>query len=119
MSNKWTTHKARYELLLKGMAGIATQNGYVLNPEKKRVEKVLGLMTENLVGTGKPYCPCRQSDPLNPSTDVICPCPDWRKEIGKDGHCFCRLFYRKSASEKMRNRPKRTAKKRKHTRKGA
>ena len=92
--NTWTIHQSRYESLLVRMAGVAKRHGYVLNPDKARVEKVLGMMTENLVATGKPYCPCKASDPINPATDVTCPCPDWKKEIKKDGHCFCRLFYR-------------------------
>lgn len=95
--NTWTGHQAEYWSLRAKMGQVAVKNGYAMNPDEERVEKVLGLMTENLVATGKPYCPCKQSDPLNLKKDVICPCPDWKKEIEKDGHCFCRLFYRKPA----------------------
>jgi len=98
--NEWTTHPAKYEALLKRMASVAKKNGYVLNPDKARVEKVLGLMAENLVETGKPYCPCKQSEPIDLKKDVRCPCPTWKQEIAKDGHCFCRLFYRVRAAGK-------------------
>lgn len=104
-ANTWTTHQSRYELLLKRMVGVAGDSGYVLNPDKVRVKKVLGLMTKNLVATGKPYCPCKQSDPINPKKDVTCPCRDWKEEIKKDGHCFCRLFYRKPAGGQTHRSP--------------
>ena len=116
--NEWTTLDIEYGTLLKRMIKLAAQSGYALNTDKERIAKVVGLMTNNLVETGKPYCPCKQSHPLDPCNDVVCPCPEWRKEIAKDGHCFCRLFYRKSASENVRKRPKRTAKKQKHIKKG-
>ena len=93
--NQWTSHAAEYEDALSRARAMADENGYVLNPDGERVEKVVGLMTENHVSAGKYYCPCKQSHPLNPETDVVCPCPQWREEIAADGHCFCRLFYRR------------------------
>jgi ferredoxin-thioredoxin reductase catalytic subunit len=117
--NEWTTLDIEYGTLLKRMVRLAAQSGYTLNTDKERIAKVVGLMTNNLVAAGKPYCPCKQSHPLDPHNDVVCPCLEWREEISKDGHCFCRLFYGKSASEKMRRSPRKAAKKRKHTRKEA
>jgi ferredoxin-thioredoxin reductase catalytic subunit len=93
--NRWTTHADEYRSLMDDVMALARQNGYVLNPDKKRVEKVVGLMTENLVASGKTFCPCKQSHPLDPAKDVTCPCPEWKADIERDGHCFCRLFYRK------------------------
>ena len=75
------------------MQKLATTHKLIINPDNERVQKVLGLMTENMVSSGKLFCPCKQSHPLNPAKDVICPCPAWKKEIAKDGHCFCRLFF--------------------------
>ena len=92
--NPWTTHTAEYDAILKRVTGIAENAGHLLNPNQDRVMKVVGLMTENFVATGKYFCPCKQSHPLNPETDVICPCPTRQHEIARDGHCFCRLFYR-------------------------
>jgi ferredoxin-thioredoxin reductase catalytic subunit len=91
--NQWTTHDAEYDALRKDLEEVATRAGYVLNPDGGRLEKVLGLMTENLVLTGKRFCPCKQSHPLDPGRDVVCPCPEWKREIETEGHCFCRLFF--------------------------
>jgi len=92
--NQWTKHDTEYQSLLDKVTGLARQNGYALNPDQERVEKVVGLMTENLVASGKMFCPCKQSHPLNPVKDVTCPCPEWKADIERDGHCFCRLIYR-------------------------
>ncbi|MCK7508497.1 MAG: hypothetical protein MZV70_33560 [Desulfobacterales bacterium] len=54
--------------------------GYVLNIDGERLEKVVGLMTENLALTGKRFCPRKQSHPLDPDRDVVCPCPEWKSE---------------------------------------
>ena len=93
--NKWTTHTAEYEDTLQRVSVIAEKSGYILNPNGERVKKVVGLMTENFVQTGKYFCPCKQSHPLNPEVDVLCPCPTWKEEIKEVGHCFCDLFYQK------------------------
>ena len=92
--NPWTTRHEEYQAVLGKVSAIAQQNGYVLNPDGDRVEKVVGLMTENFVSAGKQYCPCKQSHPLDPAKDVTCPCPPWKEEIEKDGHCYCRLFFK-------------------------
>jgi ferredoxin-thioredoxin reductase catalytic chain len=92
--NQWTIHRAEYEGLLEHLRLTAEGNGYILNPDQERVEKVVGLMTENLVTAGRRFCPCKQTHPLDPDKDVTCPCPAWEAEIETDGHCFCRLFYR-------------------------
>lgn len=91
--NQWTTHVVEYENLLNELKEVGTRAGYALNPESERLEKVVGLMTENLVLAGKRFCPCKQSHPLDPAKDVACPCPEWKSEIETEGHCFCRLFF--------------------------
>lgn len=91
--NQWTTHESAYGELKKELEEIGTLAGFILNTDRERLEKVVGLMTENLVLAGKRFCPCKQSHPLNPETDVTCPCPEWRSEIVSEGHCFCRLFF--------------------------
>ncbi len=93
--NQWTTHTEEYEKTLSIVSKIAVKKGYILNPDKERMEKVVGLMTENFVNFGKYYCPCKQSHPLNTETDTQCPCQPWEEEIAKDGNCFCKLFYKK------------------------
>lgn len=90
--NQWTTHTAEYNDTLARISVIAEKNGFILNPDGERVKKVVGLMTENHLQAGKYYCPCKQSHPLNPETDVVCPCPEWKNEIAENSICFCKLF---------------------------
>ncbi|MBN1866793.1 hypothetical protein JW916_05830 [Candidatus Sumerlaeota bacterium] len=91
--NEWTTHTSEYPEVLRRVSAIAEENGYRLNPDLDRVAKVVGLMTNNWVETGKYVCPCKQSHPVDPAVDVVCPCPPWTEEITQQGYCFCRLFY--------------------------
>lgn len=72
---------------------VAEKLGYVLNPDAARTLKVATLLARNFEQHGKYYCPCKQSEPLDPLKDVVCPCPTLKDEIAKDGHCYCRLFY--------------------------
>ena len=95
--NQWTTHAAEYEVALLRASEIARKNGYIINPDQIRVEKVIGLMTENFISVQKYICPCKQTHPVDPAADVACPCPSWKTEIEESGHCYCRLFYRKDA----------------------
>lgn len=72
--------------------------GLVLNPDTTRTLKVCTLLARNHQQHGKYFCPCKQSEPLDPARDVLCPCPTLKEEIAKDGHCFCRLFYTPEAA---------------------
>lgn len=98
MANKWdpVVGTKEYNDNLSRIRGIAQENGHVLNPDQDRLQKVVGLMTMNKSEFGKYYCPCKQSHPLVPGKDVICPCPPLADEVQKDGHCFCKLFYKKT-----------------------
>lgn len=91
--SSWTTHDAEYARLLKELEVLARSEGLILNPDAERLDKVVGLMTENLVATGRRYCPCKQSHPLDEVVDKVCPCPEWKEEVGSQGSCFCRLFF--------------------------
>ncbi len=82
-----------YEANLRRVKGVAGEKGYALNADEERVKKVVGLMTRNYLEFGKYYCPCKQSHPLEPEKDVLCPCAELEEEVAKDGHCYCRLFY--------------------------
>ncbi len=97
MANSWddTVGTEGYEKNLKRVRNIAREKGYVLNIDEERIQKVIGLMTMNYNEFNEYYCPCKQNHPLNPQEDVVCPCPVLDEEVKKDGHCFCRLFYRK------------------------
>ena len=97
MANPWddVIGTDAYNKNLKRIVKIANSKGYILNPDQERRKKVLGLMTMNFNEFGKYYCPCKQSHPLDPEKDVICPCAPWQEEVAKDGNCFCKLFFKK------------------------
>lgn len=84
---------SEYAANLKRIQSVGQDRGYLPNPDEERLKKVVGLMTRNYLEFGKYYCPCKQSHPLKPEQDVLCPCPTLEDEVAKDGHCFCRLFY--------------------------
>jgi len=71
--------------------------GFVLNPDTERTLKVSNLLARNFAEFGKYYCPCKQSHPLDPHKDVVCPCPTIHGEVARGGHCFCRLFFKPGA----------------------
>ncbi len=97
MKNEWDdiVGTPAYEENLKRIKQIAERKGYRLNNNPERVKKVVGLMTMNHNEFKKYYCPCKQSEPLDPNKDVLCPCPTLDEEVKKDGHCFCKLFFMK------------------------
>lgn len=83
-----------YEENHRRLVNEATKHGLVLNPDEARVQKVVGLMTQNYEAVGEWICPCKQQyKPPEKGKDKICPCPEWLDEIARDGHCYCRLFY--------------------------
>jgi ferredoxin-thioredoxin reductase catalytic subunit len=77
--------------------------GYVLNPDTERTLKVSNLLARNFAEFGKYYCPCKQSHPLDPAKDVLCPCPTLKDETAQDGHCFCRLYYTPAAAAEAKS----------------
>ncbi|HDR00429.1 MAG TPA: ferredoxin:thioredoxin reductase [candidate division WOR-3 bacterium] len=77
---------------------VADKLGLVLNPNRERALKVATLLAKNHAEHGKYYCPCKQSHPLDPAKDTVCPCPTLTEEIAADGHCFCKLFYTTEAA---------------------
>lgn len=88
-----------YEKNLARVETIAKEKGLVLNPDKARVQKVVGLMTDNYSAVGEYVCPCKQQyKPPVKGQDILCPCPQIDKEVADDGHCFCRLFYTEEAA---------------------
>jgi ferredoxin-thioredoxin reductase catalytic subunit len=96
MGNSWdeVIGKPEYDDNLRRLGEIAVAKGYELNPDRARLEKVVGLMTMNNMKFDKYYCPCKQSHPLNPETDLTCPCSTIDQEVAQEGHCFCKLFFR-------------------------
>jgi ferredoxin-thioredoxin reductase catalytic subunit len=88
-----------YRTNLNRLMGIARLTGCILNADDERRNKVIGLMTRNFKDFGRYYCPCKQSHPLDPAKDILCPCAEIEEELAAEGHCFCRLFYKPAAAE--------------------
>lgn len=97
MTNSWdkVIGTKEYNDNLARIQKIADSKNYILNPDKARVEKVIGLMTMNQQQFGKYYCPCKQSHPLDQVKDTTCPCLQLDQEVANDGNCYCRLFFKK------------------------
>ena len=79
---------------------VGAELSYVLNPDTKRALKIANLLAKNEEQSGKRYCPCKQSHPIDLEQDAVCPCSDVDEEIARDGHCHCWLFFKKPAEEK-------------------
>lgn len=90
------TDKANIERARK----VGVKRGYVLNSDTKRVRKIANLLVQNEEQFGKYYCPCKQSHPLDPAKDPVCPCEGLDEEVARDGHCHCWLLFKKPAEEK-------------------
>jgi len=92
-------YKENFERLKR----IAEKKEYVFNPNKDWVGQVITLMCNNFEEFGKYFCPCKQHHPVEPETDVICPCPSLDDEIERDGHCHCRLFLKPGTEKAQMN----------------
>ena len=101
MANPWDNIVGtdEYNNNLQRVEKLAASNGHQLNPDEERLKKVVGLMTMNFLEFGKYYCPCKQSHPLDPDKDLLCPCAELEDEVTKDGHCFCQLFFHRKSKE--------------------
>ncbi len=74
---------------------IAVSKNLVINLDYDRVEKVVGLMTNNFNEHGAYFCPCKQiNDIPQRGVDVVCPCPELDEEIKMTGSCHCSIFYK-------------------------
>ncbi|MBN1911388.1 MAG: hypothetical protein JW818_16715 [Pirellulales bacterium] len=84
-----------YDENLRRLQAVAEKEGLILNPDQERVQKVVGLMTENFTAVGEYVCPCKQQHkPPVKGADTLCPCPEMMDEVAQEGHCFCRLFFK-------------------------
>ena len=74
----------------------AARGPYALNPDPVTVEHVLVGLTGNLIEHGRWYCPCREvaGEPERDRGN-LCPCPQHRADIERDGVCECGLFVSK------------------------
>ncbi len=66
---------------------------YLLNPDAVTVEHVVAGLTRNLLQHGRWYCPCREvTGDRDRDRRNICPCPQHRADIERDGVCECGIF---------------------------
>ena len=94
-----------YHINKKRLKAIAQERNLVFNPDETRVEKLIGIMTENYKAVGEYICPCKQKNkPPVKGVDTACPCQEMMDEIRRDGHCHCRLFYTSETAEALSNR---------------
>ena len=79
----------------------ARENGWVLNPDKKKLEAVYKGLVRNMVLWGKMYCPCViiKVVPEKERVDYICPCKKAKTQIETDSICKCRLFCKNADME--------------------
>ena len=88
------THAERARARVERMVRRYVERGpYVLNPDPVTVEHVMAGLTRNLVEHGRWYCPCREvtGEPERDRKN-ICPCPQHRPDIERDGVCECGIF---------------------------
>ncbi len=80
----------------------ARENGWVLDPDKDVLDRVIKGLARNEQRFGHRYCPCRlRSRDEEKDKAIICPCIWHRDEIAKDGHCHCMLYFRKDAARSV------------------
>ncbi len=73
----------------------AKLKGFKLNPNKEELDMVLKGLAKNREKHKVPYCPCRPIvNDKKEDAKKICPCFWHLKEIEKDGHCLCKLFFK-------------------------
>jgi ferredoxin-thioredoxin reductase catalytic subunit len=87
-------HREKARARIERMVGRYVERGpYVLNPDPVTVEHVLAGLTRNLVEHGRWYCPCREvTGDSRRDRRNICPCPQHKEDIERDGVCECGIF---------------------------
>ncbi len=81
--------------ILEWAGDYAKKNGWVLNPDDKKLEIVIRGLARNKSKFGEKYCPCRlRSGDKEKDAAIICPCVYHRDEVEKDGSCHCNLYYK-------------------------
>ena len=105
MTNPTESMEEALRPVLRFAETIAERHGYELNPDPAHLERLARHLTENKASHGRLYCPCKQSYPLRPDVDPVCPCDDFHDEIEKQGHCECHLFFSPETADRLRRRP--------------
>ncbi len=78
----------------------AGKHGIALNPDGKRVDRIIQRLLANDEKYGQRFCPCR---PVSGDADkdrlIICPCVYHLDEVRLLGRCLCELFVEKERGE--------------------
>ncbi len=66
---------------------------YELNPDTKKVDKIIKNLARRKLKYGHQYCPCRMiSGNEEMDAKIICPCEYHTEEIRQNDICSCDLF---------------------------
>ena len=81
------------EELKRSLEKYAEEQGFVLQPDEKRLDFILAGLLRNEENHGFRYCPCRRvTGNKEKDKKIICPCIYHKDEVKNDGHCTCFLF---------------------------
>jgi len=81
--------------LFKELEEYAKENGFRLNPNREIAEGTVKGLLQNEKMHGEKYCPCRRvTGDKEKDKSIVCPCIYHKKEIEKQGHCLCQLFFK-------------------------
>ena len=88
--------KSAIEALIKKYEEHAQAEGFLLNPDRKRVENIVRALLKKEATLGAKYCPCRvTTGDVEEDKKIICPCIYHKDEVKDMGHCLCWLFVEK------------------------
>lgn len=82
--------------LLELFESHAGKYGIALNPDRKRVDRIIQRLLANDDKYGQRFCPCRPvSGDAEKDRLIICPCVYHLDEVRLLGKCLCGLFVKK------------------------
>ena len=88
--------KEQIENLRKEYEEYAKEHGFILNPDREIVEKILRALLIREQKFACRYCPCRVvTGDKERDAKIICPCAHTLEEVETKGQCLCRLFVKK------------------------
>ena len=78
----------------------AKEQGWVLNPDEKKLGIVIRGLARNRRKYGEAYCPCRlRTGDAEKDAMIVCPCVYHKDEIEAQGSCHCCLYFRPRAEK--------------------
>ncbi len=84
------------EKILKISEEYAKKEGFILNKDKKHMNLIISALSKNQEKYGYQFCPCRVvTGDFEEDRKIVCPCIYHKDEIKQDGHCKCKLFFKK------------------------